>query len=71
MPIFEYVCSACREKFEALVLGSRTPACPKCHGTDLEKQLSAFAFRSAGGDAAASGGSKCSGCAGGSCSTCH
>jgi putative FmdB family regulatory protein len=74
MPIFEYVCRGCSEKFETLVLGSRQPSCPNCDGCELEKQMSAFAFRSSGGtmgDVGASSGSKCSGCAGTSCATCH
>jgi putative FmdB family regulatory protein len=73
MPIFDFICKACGEKFETLVTGSRKPACPKCNGDELEKQLSVFAFRSSGGSSGvgASSGSKCSGCARGSCATCH
>jgi len=32
MPIFEYVCNGCAERFEALVFGNRGPACPNCKG---------------------------------------
>ncbi|MBI5445380.1 MAG: zinc ribbon domain-containing protein [Deltaproteobacteria bacterium] len=71
MPIFEFVCTGCGEKFETLVLGSRTPSCPKCNGTDLEKQMSAFAFRSSGAGGESSAGGGCSGCAGGNCASCH
>jgi len=57
MPLFEYQCKTCGHRFEALVAGSRTPACPRCSGDDLEKQFSTFgmgsAVRSAGGGAAA------------------
>jgi putative FmdB family regulatory protein len=42
MPIFEYICHQCRHRFETIVRGSATPACPTCQGTDLEKQWSAF-----------------------------
>lgn len=44
MPIFEYSCKRCGNEFETLVRGS-SPAveCPKCHGTELTKKLSAFA----------------------------
>jgi putative FmdB family regulatory protein len=43
MPLFEYRCRDCDHRFEALVQGSRRPACPSCEGRRLEKQLSAFA----------------------------
>lgn len=46
MPIFEYACRACRHEFETLVRTGDTPACPKCAGTDLEKQLSLAAIKS-------------------------
>lgn len=43
MPIFEYLCAGCGKQFEVLVRGSEKPHCPKCNGTRLEQQLSAFA----------------------------
>ena len=43
MPIFEYLCAGCGKQFEVLVRGSEKPRCPKCNGTRLEQQLSAFA----------------------------
>lgn len=42
MPLFEFACRACGHRFETLVIGQRTPECPKCHETDLEKQFSTF-----------------------------
>ena len=42
MPLFEYQCRTCGHRFEALVVGSRTPACPRCASEDLEKQYSTF-----------------------------
>lgn len=42
MPIFEYICRGCQHHFETLVLGSITPHCPSCHGTELQKKWSAF-----------------------------
>jgi len=43
MPIFEYVCRGCGKQFEVLIRGSEKAHCPKCNGTRLEQQLSAFA----------------------------
>jgi putative FmdB family regulatory protein len=43
MPIFEYVCSECDHRFEALVRGGEAPRCPACAGDRLQKQLSVFA----------------------------
>ena len=46
MPIFEYECRSCGERFEQLILPSTTPECPACRGGDLEKQISLFAVDS-------------------------
>ena len=46
MPIFEYACDACHHEFETLVRTGDTPACPKCAGTALTKQLSLPAIQS-------------------------
>jgi len=43
MPIFEYVCQDCNHRFEAIVQGAKTAACPACQSTRLEQQLSVFA----------------------------
>lgn len=43
MPIYEYACSDCGTKFEALVRSQTTVQCPSCHSTELEKLLSVFA----------------------------
>jgi len=42
MPLFEYQCKTCGHRFEALIVGTRQPACPRCAGADLEKQCSTF-----------------------------
>ena len=42
MPIYEYTCSGCGHRFEALVFGGKTPGCPECGGTKLEKLFSVF-----------------------------
>ena len=42
MPLFEYQCKTCGHRFEALVIGSRQPQCPRCESSELEKQFSTF-----------------------------
>jgi len=45
MPIFEFTCGACRKRFSALVGVVANPkplACPRCGGTDLNKEVSRF-----------------------------
>ena len=43
MPIFEYICENCENRFETLLYGNEKASCPKCHGTKLAPQLSVFA----------------------------
>jgi putative FmdB family regulatory protein len=47
MPLYEYVCSDCRARFEKLVhrFGDEV-ACPSCASGAVEKQLSVFAVGS-------------------------
>ena len=50
MPIYEYECPTCSERFEKLVkMSDPTPACPKCEGTEVRKLVSAAAFVLKGG----------------------
>jgi len=45
MPIYEYRCEECGEKFEKLVASFRLAAgadCPKCGSTKVKKLLSSF-----------------------------
>ena len=52
MPIYEYRCEPCAERFEELVRGSDPAvACPSCGGTVVQRLLSSFA--GVGGTAAA------------------
>jgi len=43
MPIFEYICQQCDHRFEAIVMGNKKAACPKCESKRLSQQLSSFA----------------------------
>ena len=47
MPLYDYDCQDCGERFEALVRGtSDEPVCPKCGGRKLERAWSVFSGRS-------------------------
>jgi putative FmdB family regulatory protein len=75
MPIYEYCCTKCNSEFETLVFRSNeVVSCPKCHGTEVRKLMSACCFKTEGaysGAGSSSGSSGCSSCSSGSCSTCH
>jgi putative FmdB family regulatory protein len=40
MPIYEYACADCGNKFELLVRSDTVPECPQCHSRELGKLLS-------------------------------
>ena len=40
MPIYEYACRECGNRFDLLVRGKETAACPSCASQDLERLLS-------------------------------
>lgn len=73
MPIYEYHCRACGERFEKIVRGGAArPTCPACSGRKVERLPSAFGIGGSSKAASrAGGGGGCSSCSGGSCSTCH
>jgi putative FmdB family regulatory protein len=48
MPVYDYTCCSCKHRFDLLVRGVMTPACPKCKSEDLERMLSLPAVRSEG-----------------------
>jgi putative FmdB family regulatory protein len=71
MPIYEYVCDACQERFEKIVINKQQEiSCPKCASKKATIQLSVFA--TAGGGSSTSGGftGGGGGCCGGGCG-CH
>jgi putative FmdB family regulatory protein len=74
MPLYEYACPGCGERFEKLVRRfGEAVACPACAATDVEKQLSVFAVATAapsprfGGCGAAACSPEGGGCEGGAC----
>jgi putative FmdB family regulatory protein len=62
MPIFEYRCRDCNQRFESLVYGSQKPECPQCGSRKLETQLSVFAVSSKSSASAQPAGVPCSTC---------
>lgn len=50
MPIYEYICEACHETYDALQKMSDAPLtdCPVCGKPELKKKLSAPSFRLSG-----------------------
>jgi putative FmdB family regulatory protein len=73
MPIYEYICPGCKQKFELLKPMSQSGeavACPKCGG-QAQRVLSAFCSHSEESlDFMGSSGGSCSSCSADSCNTC-
>jgi putative FmdB family regulatory protein len=75
MPIYEYVCDDCGERYERIVMNKTTAIeCPKCASAKHTLQLSVFAAHGNGakssGESLSSPSSSASsggGCCGGSC----
>ncbi|MDR1720919.1 MAG: zinc ribbon domain-containing protein [Endomicrobium sp.] len=42
MPLFEFICKKCSEKFETLIFSKEKIECPKCKSSEVVKQLSNF-----------------------------
>ncbi|MBE9501791.1 MAG: zinc ribbon domain-containing protein [Chloroflexi bacterium] len=75
MPIYEYSCPNCNQKFElrrSFSQADEAALCPSCHVT-AKKLLSSFtAFsKSAEGEFSSIGSDICSTCSATSCSTCN
>jgi putative FmdB family regulatory protein len=67
MPIYEYVCDDCGERYERIVMSQRQKiTCPKCESAKHTIQLSVFAAPANGGKSSASSSSS-AGPSGGSC----
>mgnify|MGYP000923714135 FL=1 len=78
MPIYEYECQNCSNKFETLVFRSNEPVCcPKCSNGNVQRVMSVCGFKSGGDKGAASSrgastaSSSCAGCTSGNCASCH
>lgn len=78
MPLYEYKCLGCEERFELLCCMSQDAQaviCPACGHTGARRLMSTFSARSCGDGGGTTrpiaGQSRCGTCAGGSCATCH
>jgi putative FmdB family regulatory protein len=74
MPIYEYLCKDCGQRFEMLrmIKDADTPIpCISCRGVRTQRAVSVFFAQS--GSKVIAGGSNggCAGCSGGSCSSCN
>lgn len=72
MPIYEYACKECGEKFDALrsMKDADTPIeCKKCHSPNTRRLISSC-FAQGNGISASSSAHSCGGCQGGSCGSC-
>lgn len=52
MPIYEYQCDECGERFELFVRSSvqrKSPTCPKCESAKVQKAISLFGLGGLGG----------------------
>ena len=53
MPIYEYQCDECGERFELFVRSSsaqrKAPTCPKCKSSKIQKSISLFGLGGLGG----------------------
>ena len=76
MPVYEYRCDECKERFEmrrSYAESDAAAGCPACHTQRTHRLLSSFvAMRSSsgGGSQAVAGSGGCTGCAGGNCASC-
>jgi putative FmdB family regulatory protein len=72
MPIYEFICKKCGNRFETLVrTGSgKAIVCPTCECEDVRKLFSSFGI-GGGSSRPTSSSSSCSTCSSKSCSTCH
>jgi len=76
LPIYEYVCTKCENKFELLRSLSRAgegAPCPGCNSLACRVLSTFAAFSKGSGESSepVGGAGSCSGCSATSCSTCH
>jgi putative FmdB family regulatory protein len=74
VPLYEYVCADCDEKFERYVRAwGEAVSCPGCESGSVEKQLSRFAMSAGPGSGSETAPPRGAGgsCCGGGCGCAH
>jgi len=75
MPIYEYQCLDCSERFDELVgiINYKVDNinCPECQSNHVQRLMSAFGFSSGEKSSANSSSLSCSTCSSKNCSACH
>ena len=72
MPLYEFACKKCGQRFECLVAVGKEKdvVCAECGSADVQKMISGFGI--GGGSSRLKGSSSaCTTCSSKSCSTCH
>ncbi|MDI6703164.1 MAG: zinc ribbon domain-containing protein [bacterium] len=73
MPIYEYQCLACKDRFVKLTSfsDSNSIQCPKCNSDNCQKLFSVFGIRTGGNFTPSTSSKSCGTCTASSCRTCH
>jgi len=74
MPLFEFECLKCKQKFETLCRHNdleKGISCPYCQNQEVKRLFSTFGLKSGSTFRSSSPSSGCTGCAATSCSTCQ
>lgn len=71
MPIYEYKCRSCGNKFEKLVRGREKVVCPQCGKAGLDRLFSVFGVKSGDKFTPSSGSGSCGSCTASSCAGCN
>ena len=70
MPVYEYICDDCNERFELRVASfnyANSAECRSCESTNVRRQISKVAFMPTGRDIPMSNAAPSGGCCGGGC----
>ncbi len=71
MPIYEFSCNDCSQKFEKLIMRKgQKILCPECSGDQVKKLISSCNFGSSDGTVQPASTNSCSSCTATSCSSC-
>lgn len=73
MPIYEFKCAGCQNRFEKLCQMGETGAnvnCPNCGRQGSNRVMSGFSSRNNNNDTFSSDSNSCGSCSAGSCATC-